>query len=89
MEKSCRKYELKASSRPLFWQTTQNSYCMQEILLKIGYLERRLLKTFKKLTLFFLLNLAPFNGQSYEKQKGPGTSDQSLFRLQKKFTKIS
>ena len=54
MEKSCRKYELKASSRPLFWQTTQNSYCMQEILLKIGYLERRLLKTFKKLTLKFI-----------------------------------
>ena len=26
---------------------------------------------------------------SYEKQKEPGTSDQSLFRLQKKFTKIS
>ena len=43
----------------------------------------------KKLTLFFLLNPVPFNGQSYEKQKGLGTSDQSLFRLQNKFTKIS
>ena len=46
-------------------------------------------KAFKKSTLFFLLNPVPFNGQSYQKQKGPGTSDQSLFRLQNKFTKIS
>ena len=46
-------------------------------------------KPFKKLTLFFLSNPVPFNGQSYQKQKGPGTSDQSLFRLQNKFTKIS
>ena len=33
-------------------------------------------------------NLASFNRQSYQKQKGPGTSDQSLFRLQNEFTKI-
>ena len=45
-------------------------------------------KAFKKLTLFFLSNPVPFNGQSYQKQKGPGTSDQSLFRLQKKGRKI-
>ena len=45
-------------------------------------------KAFKKLTLFFLSNPVPFNGQSYQKQKGPGTSDQSLFRLQNKFRKI-
>ena len=30
----------------------------------------------------------PFNGQDYEKQKGPETSDQSLFRLQNKSRKI-
>ena len=42
----------------------------------------------KKLTLFFLSNPDPFNGQSYEKQKGLGTSDQSLFRLRVKFKKI-
>ena len=42
-------------------------------------------KALKKLTLFFLSNPVPFNGQSYQKQKGPGTSDQSLFRLQNKF----
>ena len=45
-------------------------------------------KALKKLTLFFLLNPVPFNGQSYQKQKGPETSDQSVFRLQNKFRKI-
>ena len=45
-------------------------------------------KVFKKLSLFFLSNPVPFNGQSYQKQKGSGTSDQSLFRLQNKFRKI-
>ena len=35
-------------------------------------------KVLKNLALFFLLNPIPFNGQSYQKQKGPGTSDQSL-----------
>ena len=64
---------------------------MQEILFKIIYFERGLsksLKKLKKLTLFFLSNPVPFNAQSYQKQKGPGTSDQLLFRLQKKFRKI-
>ena len=61
---------------------------MQEILLKIRYFERGLSKSLKKLNLFFLSNLAPFNEQDYEKQKGPGTSDQSLLRLQNKFQKI-
>ena len=45
-------------------------------------------KASKKLTLFFLLNPVPFNGQNYQKQKEPGTSDQSLFRLQDKFREI-
>ena len=45
-------------------------------------------KALEKSTLFFLPNPVPFNGQSYQKQKGPGTSDQSLFRLQNKFRKI-
>ena len=48
---------------------------MQEILLRIRYFERDYQKPFKKLTLFFLSNPVPFNGQSYLKQKGPGTSD--------------
>ena len=46
-------------------------------------------KALKKLTLFFLLNPVPFNGQSYQKQKGPETSNQSLFRLQNKLRKIT
>ena len=37
---------------------------------------------FKKFTIFFLFNPFPFNKQSYQKQKGPVTSEQSLFRLQ-------
>ena len=45
-------------------------------------------KALKKVTSFFLSNLVPFNRQNYQKQKGPGTSDQSLFRLRKKLRKI-
>ena len=30
-------------------------------------------KALKKLSLFILSNPIPFNGQGYEKQKGPGT----------------
>ena len=44
-------------------------------------------KAFKKLSLFFLSNPIPFNRQSYEKQKGLGTSHQLLFRPQNKFGK--
>ena len=36
----------------------------------------------------FSSNPLPFNVQSYQKQKGPGTSAQMLFRLQSKFRKI-
>ena len=66
----------------------QNSHCTQEILFKIRYFQRGYQKALKKLTLFFLLNPVPFNRQSYQKQKGPGTSDQSRFRLRNKFRKI-
>ena len=45
-------------------------------------------KALKKVTSFFLLNPVPVNRQNYQKQKGPGASDQSLFRLQNKFRKI-
>ena len=47
---------------------------MQEVLLRISYFER-LSKASEKLTIFFLSNPVPFNGQDYEKQKGPVTSD--------------
>ena len=66
---------------------TQNSHCMQEILLKIRYCERGLSKNLKKLTLFFILNPVSFNKQDYERQKGPETSGQLLIRLQNKFRK--
>ena len=45
-------------------------------------------KNLKKATSFFLSNPVPLNRQNNQKQKGPGTSDQSLFRLQNKFRKI-
>ena len=45
-------------------------------------------KALKKLNLFFLSNPVPFNGKSYQKQKGSGTSHQSLFRSRNKFRKI-
>ena len=45
-------------------------------------------KALKKLISFFRSNPVPFNGQSYLKQKGCGSSDQLLFRLQNKFRKI-
>ena len=61
---------------------------MQEILFKIRYFERGLSKSLKKFILFFLSNSVSFNGQNYQKQKGPGASDQSLFRLQNKFKSL-
>ena len=45
-------------------------------------------KAIKKLTLFCPSNPVLFNGQDYGKQNGPGTSEQSLFRLQNKFIKL-
>ena len=62
---------------------------MQEILLQVRYSEGGISKTLKKVNFVFLLNPVPFNGQSYQKQMGPGTRDQSFFRLRNKFTKIS
>ena len=60
---------------------------MQEVVQEISILKEDYQETLKKLTLFFLPNPVPFNEQSYQKQRGPGTSDQSLFRLQNKFRK--
>ena len=47
-----------------------------------------MVKSCRKLNLFFLLNPVPCNGQNYQKQKGPGTSDQSLFMLKDKYRKF-
>ena len=61
---------------------------MQGNLLKISYFGSGLSKTLKKVNFIFSFEPSPFNGQSYQKQKEPGTSDQSLFRLRNKFRKI-
>ena len=61
---------------------------MQEIILKLRYFERALSKSLKKVTFFVLSNPVPFNRQNYQKQKGSGTIDQWLFRLQNKFRKM-
>ena len=61
---------------------------MQEIILKTRYFERELSKSLQKINFIFLSNPVPGNGQNYQKQKKPGTSDQSLFRLGSKFRKI-
>ena len=61
---------------------------MQQILFKIRYFERAMSKRLKKVNFIFSFEPSPFNGQSYQKQKWSGTSDQSLFRLQNKFRKI-
>ena len=45
-------------------------------------------KALKNLTLFLLSDQVPFNRQSYQKQKGSGTSDQSFCRLWNKFKNI-
>ena len=45
-------------------------------------------KPLNKSTLFYLPKLVPFNEKSYNKQKGPGNSAQSFFKLQNKFRKF-
>ena len=61
---------------------------MQEILLTVRYFEIGLSKNLKKVTLFFLLNLFPFNGRNCKEQKESRSSDQSFFRIQNKFRKF-
>ena len=61
---------------------------MHNIILKVRYFEKGLSKRLKKGNFIFLPNPVPFNRQNYQKQKGPGTSDQPLFRLRNKFRKI-
>ena len=89
MEKSLKKCTPKlVPDAFLILEITQNSHCMQEILLKIRHYERRSSKSYRKLILIFLLNTVSFNRQDYEQQKRSGTNDQLLFRLQNKVIKI-
>ena len=61
---------------------------MKKIFLKIRYFKTGLSKSLKKVKFQFFLNPVLFNGQSYQKQKEAGTSEQTLFGLQNKFRKI-
>ena len=61
----------------------------KQAFLKIRFFEKGLSQSFKKVNFIFLLNPVPFNGQKYQKQKVPGTSDHLVFWSQNKFRKIS
>ena len=90
MGKPCRKCVPKASFIPLFYFGKQPKTAIAcKNFFKNDILKENYQKPFKKLTLFFLSNSVLFIGQSYKTQKGLGTSDQLLFRLRDKFTKIS
>ena len=87
MEKSGTKCAPKASPRPFFLANISKQPLHARNYFK-NILKEDYQKAFKKSIFFFLPNPVPFNGQRYQKQKGPGTSDQSLFRLQNKLRKI-
>ena len=61
---------------------------MRNTIFKMRYFKIGLSKSLKKVNFNFSLNPVPFNQRNYQKQKGSGTSDQSLFRLQNKFKNI-
>ena len=89
MNKLCRKWTSKASPRPfliLLNNTKQSFHARSSFKNKIFW--NKIIKVLKKLTLCFLSNPVPFNGQGYQKQKGSGTSYQCLFRSRNKFRKI-
>ena len=48
---------------------------MQEIILKLRYFERGLLKSLKNGNFIFSLELSPFQWTKLSKTEGPGTSD--------------
>ena len=90
MEKPFRKCPPKAGLRSFFMVNKPKNSLHERNFFKTRYCERSSSKTLKTLTLFFVLNPFPFNGQSCQKkQKESRTRDKSLFRLQKKLTKIS
>ena len=62
---------------------------MREILLRKRYLKEDYQKALEKLTLFFFRTQPLLMDKVIKSKKGPGTSDQSLSRLQNKFRKIT
>ena len=89
MEKSCRKCAIKASPRPLF---NFDKYPKTAIACKKFFRNKMfwkgIIKKPLKGWLYFFSNPFLFNRQSYRKQREPGTSDHSLFRLQSKSRKL-
>ena len=75
MEKPCKKCALKAAPDPF--------------LILVNNPKKSLHARNSFENKIFLSNLVPklSNGQNYQKQKGPGTSDQTYFRLRNKFRK--
>ena len=85
MEKSCRRWAPKASPRPFFYfgKLPKTAIACKKFFWKQDILKEDYQKALTKSTLLFLPNQVPFKVQNYQKQKGSGTSDQSLFRLRK------
>ena len=69
--KSCRKYALEASPRPLlkFGKYPKRAVACKKLFLKYDTLKEDYQKTLKKLISFFLSNTLPFNGQSYQSKR--------------------
>ena len=82
MEKSCRKCAPKASPRPLFYfgKQPKTATACKKFFWKQDILKEDYQKPLKKQTLLFLSNPVLFNGQSYQKQKEPGTSLSSGYK---------
>ena len=89
IEKSCRKFTAKVSPRPFIIlinnlkQPLHARNCF-----KVRYFERRLSKSLEKGNFIFFGTQSLSIDKIFQKQKGPGSSDQLLFRLRNKFRKI-
>ena len=59
----------------------KKAIAFKKLFQKYDILKEDYQKALKKLTLVFLSKPIPFNGKNYQKQKGTGTNEQSLFRL--------
>ena len=89
MEKITKKMCAKASPRPRFILANNSKQPLQaRNSFKNRYFEIGSSKSLKKVNFIFLSNPLSFNGQDFEKMKGPCTSDHSIFRLQNKVKNI-
>ena len=83
-----RKYTFSKFSRPPNIKVVWEVFLPYRFLFNFGNSKQLLhaINVFKN-KIFFLSKPVPFTGQNYQNQMGPGTSDQSLFRLRNKFRK--